>query len=76
MQRTTDQLWATIGPTFERLKQEAPNGYVPLVEVQLLDGEMLVPGTVQEIPRGSSLRLTTATLAKGSSLPLVELSLS
>jgi hypothetical protein len=42
-------LWSTFGATFERLEQDAPEGYAPRVQVTLNDGEQFEPGTVQEI---------------------------
>src|SRR5215213_694896 len=51
MSGATEQhaFWGTIGRTFERLEQDAPQGFVPRVSVVLHDGETLEPGTVQEI---------------------------
>jgi hypothetical protein len=50
MQQAPDPLWSTFGATFEHLEREAPEGYVPVVEVQLLNGDTLKTGNVREIP--------------------------
>jgi hypothetical protein len=48
--RTTDHLWSTISATREGMERNAPEGYIPRVEIQLLSGERVEPAVVQEIP--------------------------
>jgi hypothetical protein len=48
--RTTDPLWSTIGTTREGMERNAPEGYIPRVEIELMAGERLEPAVVQEIP--------------------------
>jgi hypothetical protein len=50
MPLTPDPLWGTMSATFDNLNQRAPEGYVPVVEVKLLNGETLITGNVREIP--------------------------